>query len=68
MHKRAIIFGIKKYSLTTKEKILFKKAKPWGIILFSRNIKSFTQLKNLVSDIFKACDMGIFIELLCAIK
>ena len=51
MHKRAIIFGIKKYSLTTKEKILFKKAKPWGIILFSRNIKSFMQLKKLVADI-----------------
>jgi len=65
MYKRAIIFGIKKYSLTTKEKSLFKKAKPWGIILFSRNIKSFTQLKNLVSDIrsfFKDSKYPILID------
>ena len=39
MNKRAIIFGIKGYKLTNKEKKLFKKTKPWGIILFSRNIK-----------------------------
>ena len=38
MNRKAIIFGIKKYRLSNSEKILFKKAKPWGIILFSRNI------------------------------
>ena len=51
MNRKAIIFGIKGYSLTTKEKRLLKKAKPWGIILFSRNIKNILQLKNLISDI-----------------
>jgi len=51
MNRIAIIFGIQKYKLTNKEKLLFKKAKPWGIILFSRNIKSIFQLKTLVDDI-----------------
>ena len=51
MNRIAIIFGIQKYKLTNKEKILFKKVKPWGIILFSRNIKSIFQLKKLVDDI-----------------
>ena len=53
MNRRAIIFGIKKHKLTTEEKRLFKKDKPWGIILFSRNIKNITQLKLLVLDIKK---------------
>jgi len=53
MNKKAIIFGVKGYQLTNKEKHLFKKAKPWGIILFSRNIKNIPQLKILVDDIKK---------------
>ena len=51
MDRIAIIFGIQKHKLTTKEKLLFRKAKPWGIILFSRNIKNIFQLKKLVDDI-----------------
>ena len=51
MDSKAIIFGIKSYKLTSKEKILLKKAKPWGIILFSRNIKNIPQLKNLITEI-----------------
>ena len=46
-----MIFGIKGYRLTNKEKYLFKKKRPWGIILFSRNIKNIFQLKNLIDDI-----------------
>ena len=53
MNRIAIIFGIRKHKLTTKEKFLFRKAKPWGIILFSRNIKNIFQLKKLVDDIKK---------------
>ena len=56
MNRKAIIFGIKGYQLTNKEKNLFKKAKPWGIILFSRNIKNIPQLKILVDDIKKILD------------
>ena len=51
MNRKAIIFGIQGQRLTKKEKILFKKAKPWGIILFSRNINNIIQLKNLIDDI-----------------
>ena len=56
MNRKAIIFGIKGYQLTNKEKNLFKKTKPWGIILFSRNIKNVPQLKILVDDIKKILD------------
>ena len=53
MNKKAIIFGVDGYQLTNKEKYLFKKTKPWGIILFSRNIKNIFQLKILIDDIKK---------------
>jgi len=54
INKKAIIFGIKSYKLTYNEKLLLRKEKPWGIILFSRNIKNIPQLKNLITDIKKA--------------
>ena len=53
MNRKAIIFGIKGYRLTNKEKKFFKKVKPWGVILFSRNIKDISQLKILVDDVKK---------------
>ena len=53
MNRIAVIFGVKGYKLTNKEKQLFKKTKPWGIILFSRNIKNLSQLKILTNDIKK---------------
>ena len=65
MNRIAIIFGIRKHKLTTKEKLLFRKAKPWGIILFSRNIKNIHQVKNLVDDIkifFKDAKYPILID------
>ena len=51
MNRKAVIFGIHGHKLTSNEKSLFKKAKPWGIILFSRNINNIFQLKNLIDDI-----------------
>ena len=53
MNRKAIIFGIKGYKLNKQEKIFFKRNIPWGIILFSRNIKSIYQLKTLTDDIKK---------------
>tara|TARA_Y100000590_G_scaffold279773_1_gene314260 strand:+ start:6727 stop:7674 length:948 start_codon:yes stop_codon:yes gene_type:complete len=53
MNKKAIIFGVKGFKLTNKEKYLLKHSKPWGIILFSRNIKNIYQLKNLILSIKK---------------
>ena len=37
--KKAIIISIKGYKLSKKEKTLLSKEKPWGLILFKRNIK-----------------------------
>ena len=53
MNRKAVIFGIKGYGLTNKEKKFLKKVKPWGIILFSRNIKNLFQLRNLTDEIRK---------------
>ena len=53
MNRKAVIFGIKSHQLSKKEKSFLKKTQPWGIILFSRNVKNFLQLKNLISDIKK---------------
>ena len=51
MNRKAIIFGIKGFKISTEERYLLKNAKPWGIILFSRNVENLFQLKSLVSDI-----------------
>ena len=51
MNRKAVIFGIKGTILSDKEKIFLKKHKPWGVILFSRNIENIFQLKYLISNI-----------------
>ena len=53
MKRKAIIISIKGYSLTSKEKLLISKEKPWGIILFQRNIRSLNQIKKLIKNIKK---------------
>tara|TARA_B100000029_G_scaffold497126_1_gene564338 strand:+ start:610 stop:1557 length:948 start_codon:yes stop_codon:yes gene_type:complete len=51
MNRKAIIFGIKGTKLTNEESKLIQLEKPWGIILFDRNINNISQLKNLTSNI-----------------
>mgnify|MGYP000035038142 CR=1 FL=1 len=53
MKKKAIIISIKGTNLSNKEKALLSNEKPWGLILFKRNIKSFNQIMNLVKKIRK---------------
>jgi len=53
MNRKAVIFGIKGINLTSKEKKIIRNSKPWGIILFSRNIRSIQQLKRLIKNIKK---------------
>ena len=53
MKKKAIIVSLKGLKLSKKEKLLLSKEKPWGLILFKRNIKSFSQIKKLTLDIRK---------------
>jgi beta-N-acetylhexosaminidase len=51
--RKAIIISILGKTLNNKEKKLIKNNKPWGIILFSRNIESFSQLTKLIESIRK---------------
>ena len=53
MKKKAIIISIKGHKLSNKEKLLFAKENPWGLILFKRNIKSLSQIKLLIKKIKK---------------
>ena len=53
MKKKALIISIKGSILNSKEKILLSKEKPWGLILFKRNIKSLKQTQKLVKEIKK---------------
>ena len=52
-NRKAFIVGLKSYKLSSKEKLFLKKFKPWGIILFSRNIKSIQQVRALTDNIKK---------------
>ena len=51
MKCKALIVSLKGTNLTSLEKKLFLKEKPWGVILFKRNLKSYHQIKNLTSSI-----------------
>ena len=51
MKIKALITSISGTVLSKKEFNLFKTHKPWGIILFKRNIKNFDQLKKLIKSI-----------------
>ncbi len=51
--RRSFITGIKGTKLSKKEVLFLKKYKPWGVILFSRNIVSVTQTQKLTSHIKK---------------
>ena len=52
-NRRTFIVGIKSSKLSIKEKIFLQKYKPWGVILFTRNIKNIKQTYKLTSSIRK---------------
>ena len=52
-NRRSFIVGIKSTKLNNKEKIFLRKYKPWGVILFTRNIKNINQTFKLTSSIRK---------------
>ena len=52
-NRRAFITGLKSLKLTNKEILFLKKYRPWGVILFSRNISSIKQTKKLTDKIKK---------------
>jgi len=64
-NRKAFIVGVKSLKLTSNEKVFLKKHKPWGVILFSRNIKSIKQTKILTDNIrkiFKDINYPILID------
>ena len=64
-NRRSFIIGIKSTSLSVTEKKFLLKYKPWGIILFTRNIKSLKQgkrLTNQIKTIFKDNNYPIMID------
>ena len=64
-NRRSFIVGIKSTKLLLKEREFIKKYKPWGIILFSRNITNIKQAKNLtlsIRKIFKDSKYPILID------
>ena len=52
-NRKAFIVGLKSYKLSNKEKFFLRRYKPWGVILFTRNIKSIQQTKALTDDVKK---------------
>ena len=64
-NRKSFITGIKSTTLSIKEKKFLQKYKPWGVILFSRNIKSLRQAKKLTDQIrriFKDKNYPILID------
>ena len=62
---RSFVCGIKGKKLSDEERKFLIKYKPWGIILFSRNIKSIKQtqiLTNSIKKIFKNPNYPILID------
>ena len=53
INRRSFITGIKGSRLSINEIKFLKKYKPWGVILFSRNLISFNQVKKLTKHIKK---------------
>jgi beta-N-acetylhexosaminidase len=51
---KAVIVGCTGKELSREEKALFKAEKPWGFILFKRNVETPDQVRKLV-DSFRAC-------------
>ena len=65
INRRSFITGLKGTKLNTREKKFLKKFKPWGIILFSRNIKNYYQTRKLtdsIKEIFKDNKYPILID------
>jgi len=52
-NRRSFITGLKSTKISSKENNFLRKYKPWGIILFSRNIKSLHQIKEMTEQIKK---------------
>ncbi len=50
MARRAFISGLSGLTLTADERAFLREARPWGLILFKRNIESKNQVADLVQE------------------
>src|SRR5450759_3457153 len=48
MAARAFITGLAGLTLSTKERVFFREAQPWGLIIFKRNVNTPSQVSELV--------------------
>ncbi len=53
INRKSFIVGVKSTKLSLSEKNFLKKYRPWGVILFSRNINNIDQAKKLTFSIRK---------------
>ena len=53
MKVKALIISLGGTELSKMEKKILSKEKPWGVILFKRNLKSLSQIQNLTAQIRK---------------
>ena len=53
MSYKALIISLRGAKLSRDEIAILSKEKPWGVILFKRNLKSFNQIKKLTLSIKK---------------
>jgi beta-N-acetylhexosaminidase len=58
MSPRAFITGVSGLSLTAEEREFLRAERPWGFILFKRNVDSPLQVARLVQDFREAVDDG----------
>ena len=56
MTVRACILGCSGLTLTPEERAFFREARPWGFILFARNIDNPDQVRSLVDDLRASVD------------
>ena len=47
INRKSFIVGVKSTKLSLSEKNFLKKYRPWGVILFSRNINNIDQAKKI---------------------
>ena len=56
MKKKAVIFGCSGHRLTAEEKAFFADERPWGFMLFRRNVDTPDQVKALTDEFRRAVD------------
>jgi beta-N-acetylhexosaminidase len=58
MAARAFITGLSGPALTADERVFLREARPWGLILFRRNIEDKTQVTRLVAEVQQVIGQG----------